>query len=42
VYIQAWDRVKEQCEELMLDYPDYRMMWAVEDFYEDALEKGGS
>ncbi|MBI9107737.1 MAG: hypothetical protein JEZ04_13400 [Spirochaetales bacterium] len=27
------------CEELMLNYPDYRMMWAVEDFYETALEE---
>ncbi len=25
------------CEELMLNYPDYRMMWAVEDFYKEAL-----
>jgi TolB-like protein len=27
------------CEELMMNYPDYRMMWAVEDFYETALEE---
>jgi hypothetical protein len=27
------------CEYLMTTYPDYRMMWAVEDFYERALEK---
>jgi len=27
------------CEELMLGFPDYRMMWAVEDFYETALEE---
>lgn len=27
------------CEELMMNYPDYRMMWAVEDFYEYSLEE---
>lgn len=26
-------------EELMLHYPDYRMMWAIENFYEQSLEK---
>ncbi|MFA6508312.1 MAG: CsgG/HfaB family protein [Treponemataceae bacterium] len=34
-----WTGVKDVCERLMGDYPDYRMMWAVEDMYEDALEK---
>lgn len=36
-----WQAVKDVCERLMGDYPDYRMMWAVEDLYEDALEKLG-
>ena len=31
-------QVIELCEILMFGWPDYRMMWAVEDFYEDALE----
>ncbi len=34
-----WERVVEKCEELMLSYPDYRMMWAVEGFYERALDR---
>lgn len=34
-----WRNVKEVCERLMGDYPEYRMMWAVEDFYETALDK---
>ena len=25
------------CEELMINYPDYRMMWAIEDFYENSI-----
>jgi TolB-like protein len=29
--------VKDLCERLMRDWPSYRMMWAVENFYEDAL-----
>lgn len=34
-----WNATKEVCERLMTEYPDNRMMWAVEDFYELALEK---
>lgn len=34
-----WAKVKTLCEDLMRKYPDYRMMWAVENFYEDALDK---
>ncbi len=33
-----WDALRDLGERLMGDYPDYRMMYAVEDFYEDALE----
>jgi TolB-like protein len=39
VYFEDWPDVKKRCEELMTGYPDYRMMWAVEDFYKNALEK---
>jgi TolB-like protein len=35
---ERWSDMKELCERLMGDYPDYRMMWAVEDFYEEALK----
>ncbi len=38
VYFEEWKDVKRRCEELMSDYPDYRMMWAIEDFYKRALE----
>jgi TolB-like protein len=33
-----WQAMRELCERLMSDYPGYRMMWAVEDFYAEALE----
>ncbi len=36
---QQWENVKNLCEQLMENYPDYRMMWAVEDAYERALER---
>jgi TolB-like protein len=38
-YNSEYEHVLVLCEELMLGYPEYRMMWAVEDFYEDALEE---
>jgi len=43
VYVdrEQWQNVRDLCERLMGDYPDFRMMWAVEDFYERALEKLG-
>ena len=31
--------LKSKCEELMMNYPDYRMMEFVEDFYEDSLKE---
>lgn len=37
-----WTVTKDVCELLMTEYPDYRMMWAVEDFYEFALDKLGN
>lgn len=33
------ERIIALCETLMYGWPDYRMMWAVEGFYEDALEE---
>lgn len=37
-YTYEYEEMKVTCEELMLNWPDYRMMWAIEDFYEEALE----
>ncbi len=34
-----WPELKRACERLMGDFPDYRMMPSVEEFYELALEK---
>jgi TolB-like protein len=39
VHFEDWKEVKRRSEELMGKYPDYRMMWAIEDFYKRALEK---
>jgi TolB-like protein len=38
-YFKEWQKLMKACEHLMVTYPDYRMMWAVENFYERALEK---
>lgn len=38
-YMEDWDSMITICETLMFGWPDYRMMWAIEDFYESALEK---
>ncbi|MEJ2665261.1 MAG: CsgG/HfaB family protein, partial [Spirochaetia bacterium] len=38
-YFKKWQELMKSCEYLMTTYPDYRMMWAVEDFYERALKK---
>ncbi len=40
-YFQRWQQMMRACENLMEKNPDYRMMWAVEDFYEKAIEKMG-
>ncbi len=40
-YRDKWEESLVLCEELMLNYPEYRMMWAVEDFYESSLENLG-
>ncbi len=36
-YLEEWDQVYRVCDQIMISWPDYRMMWAVEDFYESAL-----
>ena len=36
-YEGAWEYSLALCEELMINYPEYRMMWAVEEFYEESL-----
>ncbi len=33
-----WGALKAACERLMTQWPDYRMMWAIEDMYEGALK----
>jgi TolB-like protein len=37
--LENWPSLKSRCEELMTSYSDYRMMWAVEDFYKRSLEE---
>jgi len=37
--LEEWADMKIRCEELMSNYPDYRMMWAIEDFYKRSLEE---
>ncbi|MBI4976552.1 MAG: hypothetical protein HZC28_03675 [Spirochaetes bacterium] len=34
-----WQEVKKRCEELMTRFPKYRMMWAIEDMYEQSLKE---
>ena len=34
-----WNKLKAACERIMTQWPDYRMMWAIEDMYEKALEE---
>jgi TolB-like protein len=38
-YMEDWDTMITICETLMFGWPDYRMMWAIEDFYESSLEE---
>lgn len=35
---EDWKSLKAACERLMTQWPEYRMMWAIEDMYERALE----
>lgn len=34
-----WPKVRDTCEDIMGNYPDYRMIQSVEDFYAEALEQ---
>ncbi len=38
-WLEDYKEAKKVAEDLMLNYPDYRMMWAIEDFYEKSLEE---
>jgi len=40
-YFERWNDLRVACEHLMITYPDYRMMWAIENFYERALKELG-
>ncbi|MBN2353028.1 MAG: hypothetical protein JXD23_10705 [Spirochaetales bacterium] len=40
-YFKEWEKIMRLCEFFMEKYPDYRMMWAIENFYERAIEKLG-
>jgi TolB-like protein len=35
---ERWAELKAACERIMTEWPDFRMMWAIEDMYEAALE----
>lgn len=37
-----WAALKTACERIMTQWPDYRMMWSVEDMYKKALDGLGS
>ena len=37
-----WEALKTACERIMTQWPDYRMMWSVEDMYKTALDGLGS
>lgn len=37
-----WQQVRDLCEYITGKYPDFPMIWAVEGFYEEALEKLGN
>ncbi len=39
IYFEQWEVVLTSCEELMVRFPDFRMMWAIEGFYEQSLDK---
>jgi TolB-like protein len=38
-YLGMWNEMKAECEYFMTELPDFRMMFAIEDFYEMSLEK---
>ena len=36
---KRWKEVKQLSEELLISWPDFRMTWAIEDFYSQALDE---
>lgn len=38
-WLEEWDSVLAGCERLFIEWPDFRMAWALEDMYETALEE---
>ncbi len=40
-YFERYEDLMKACEYLMTAFPTYRMMWAIEDFYERAMVKLG-
>ncbi len=41
-FLNDWPGVKTVCEEIMMGWPDFRMNYAVEEYYERALDSLGS
>lgn len=41
-WLGEWEEVLAGCERLFIEWPDFRMAWALEDMYETALEELGS
>ena len=40
-WLGEWEEVRIGCERLFIEWPDFRMAWALEDMYEIALEELG-
>jgi hypothetical protein len=38
-WLGDWDRVRAGCEQFFVEWPDFRMSWALEDMYETALKE---
>jgi tetratricopeptide (TPR) repeat protein len=40
-WLKNWEEVRTGCERIFVEWPDFRMAWALEDMYETALQKLG-
>ena len=40
-WLENWEEVKTECERIFVEWPGFRMAWALEDMYETALQKLG-
>lgn len=40
-WLKNWEEVRTGCERIFIEWPDFRMAWALEDMYETALQKLG-